>query len=213
MKNILFNDRAIAPIILSNLFILFLAIELQWDIFTLIILYWLETAIIGFFTISKLIHLAKWRAVGLIIFFCLHFGIFMSVHLIFILGMFGEHETLSAETFAEVPNTIKLVLFPAISLFASHLYSFTVNYIGKKEYKKHSPLYFFVYPYPRVIVMHLTILFGAFLSFAFSSVVWSLILLTTLKTLVDVKSHQFMHKNKERPVDRPFRDMHFVNLS
>ena len=74
-----------------------------WDAFVLLMLYWLETAIIGFWTILRLVSLnAASRsdmgfggpgrvagAVGTGLFFTVHAGIFMTVHFLFLWVLFA----------------------------------------------------------------------------------------------------------------------------
>ena len=190
------SDKSIAITLLMNIAVLLSAIHFGWDVFTLMLLYWFETAIIGLFTVVKLIHTAKWISIGIVPFFCFHFGMFMFVHLTFLFVMFGgDTELADLDTFSKVVTAFSIITIPAAGLFGSHLYSFFVNYIGKKEYQTKTFMHFFAYPYPRVIVMHLTIIFGGFLSMVLSPV-FSLILLSILKTWSDVASHIKMHKPK-----------------
>jgi hypothetical protein len=70
----------------------------NWDAFLLLVLYWMETAVIGFWTLW-LIGKAPDRTIGpynegkstahLIAFFTLHAGIFMTVHFVFLWSLFA----------------------------------------------------------------------------------------------------------------------------
>jgi len=49
-------------------------------------------------------------------------------------------------------------------------------------------------PYARVVVMHIAIIFGGFLTAAFGSPVGLLVMLVVMKTLIDVALHNRQHK-------------------
>ena len=61
----------------------------DWDLYFLMVLYWSESAIIGFFGIVSIILQTRILSVFLVPFFCVHFGMFMGIHFIFITFMFG----------------------------------------------------------------------------------------------------------------------------
>lgn len=193
--NRLLQDPSAVLLIFTNLAVLGSALYFQWDIFTLMLLYWLETAIIGFFTIAKLIHSARWAALGLVPFFSFHFGMFMFVHLVFLFALFGNNASTTntllptAGLFAAFPT----IAFAAAGLFISHLYSFFTNYLGQREYETKNPMYFFAYPYPRVIVMHITIIASGFFVMLLSPAI-GLLILSLLKTAADIVAHRKAHQ-------------------
>ena len=86
------------------------------------------------------------------------------------------------------------LVFPSISyalfsMFVSHGISFVSNYLGNGEYKTASINVLFNQPYSRVIVMHITIIFGAMFTAVFGNRVMPLIILVAIKTAVDLNSH------------------------
>ena len=87
---------------------------LDWSAFSVLALYWLETAIIGVFTLLKI---ATCRAnaiqkLFLMPFFCVHFGGFMVVHGVFVtlIGTSGF-----GSPFAAVGTLVRTVVFDAPS--------------------------------------------------------------------------------------------------
>lgn len=50
-------------------------------------------------------------------------------------------------------------------------------------------------PYKRIIVMHITLIVGGFLTLVLESPVPALILMIVLKVAVDLRSHLVQHKN------------------
>jgi len=199
---------------------------LGWNAALLLLAYWFESAIIGFFTIIKIImarnanlylkivsisiqgrtnSLAK---VMLVPFFIIHFGMFMVGHLLFIMVFFA----ISGMTFSTqeiIANLISISLL-LIFLFISHGYSFLTNFIGKKEYEKISPNEAMAQPYARIFIMHFAIVVGVFLSIGLQSILGNVpnlsgglfsigqaIVLIVLKTGFDVILHIRQHKKLE----------------
>ncbi len=107
MLKILKGDYSLIFLIISNLIPIFGILFLKWDIFYMLFYYWLESAVIGFFTIIKMATAQgtpqgtipknlnakseKYTRITLksflIPFFILHFGAFMFVHLVFIIAI------------------------------------------------------------------------------------------------------------------------------
>jgi hypothetical protein len=135
------------------------------------------------------------------LFFMFHYSGFMVGHLFFILIVSSMPSILSHGGYimdiATIKATALSLLLPLLFLFISHSISFFVNFIGKKEYKKTSTVELFIAPYPRIIIMHLTILFGA-LIMAITRIPSSIIaLFVLLKIYFDVKAHNKEHQKLE----------------
>jgi hypothetical protein len=84
---------------------------------------------------------------------------------------------------------VSKVKWAFVSLFASHLLSFLKNYVGKKEYLLASNKDAMLAPYSRIIIMHLTILFGGWMVMLLGSPIWALFILIAIKTTADIKAH------------------------
>lgn len=165
-----------------------------WDLFSLMALYWIETGIVGFFTLLHLMLVAGWGALFLVPFFIFHFGTFMSVHMMFLWTMFGSAWATQAGGALAAVHTIVIEkgLWIAIAgLFFSHGVSFYLNVLRKGQAKRGAirPQDVMMRPYGRVIVMHLTIIFGAVLATVFQTSLAAFVLLIALKTAADVASH------------------------
>jgi hypothetical protein len=103
----------------------------NWDLFSLMVLYWMETAMIGFYQLIKILVNMPLFAIFLIPFFTFHFGMFMKVHFMFISALFGPpwaralHDSILA--------ILNRLLFeerfwiPALALFISHGVSFFLH--------------------------------------------------------------------------------------
>jgi hypothetical protein len=195
-------------LIVVNLIPLFGVFFFGWSLFSILLLYWLENGIIGFFNIFK-IALARAPSSGgsgftvngrpvspsnkeiRIIFFIFHYGLFWTVHGVFVFAFFGPPFGL----FSGVG--LRGVAIAAAALFLSHGVSFVVNFLGKEEYLTVSPDKQMSEPYSRVVVLHVTILVGGFFADSLGAPLAALILLVLLKTVIDLLAHLREHRKAE----------------
>ena len=89
------------------------------------------------------------------------------------------------------------VVIGAIALFISHGASFLFNYLGRREYLTQSPAQQMATPYGRVIVLHLTIIFGGMVVAFLGAPIGALLVLVALKTLFDLRLHLREHRTAE----------------
>ena len=86
-------------------------------------------------------------------------------------------------------------LWPAIlGMFVSHGLSFYKNFLGRKEYVGRGAAEQMMEPYRRIVILHLTILFGGGLVLMLGSPLPALLLLVVLKTVVDLAAHRKEHR-------------------
>jgi len=74
-------------LLLVNLLPLVGVLWLDWDVVGLLVLYWSENLILGFYTILKMLTKSPRSGLPLSLFFCLHYGGFCAGHGIFILSV------------------------------------------------------------------------------------------------------------------------------
>jgi hypothetical protein len=193
-----------------------------WDVFVLLVLYWMETAIIGLWTIAR-VAVAPPGSMGSLMvnghpttsssamaaFFVVHAGIFMSLHMVFLWALFaGEWaQTIHVPRDFFTHMVIGTDLWiPLLLLFAARGLSLLFHVlkpeaIQKLERSLHLPTSIKVPTpagaglgsivsgfYGRIILMHMTIIFSAFLVEAFGSIT-PLIIMVGLKTATDVGLH------------------------
>ena len=87
------------------------------------------------------------------------------------------------------------VAFAAVALFLSHGASFLLNYVGRREYLTTSPARQMAAPYGRVVVLHLTIIFGAMAVAVLGAPIAALVVLVVLKTALDLRLHLREHRD------------------
>jgi hypothetical protein len=170
----------------------------NWSLFNFLFLYWLESAVIGFYFILKMVKGAKFRGgkLGLMlfgqsVFFVFHYGAFMSGHLFFILFISQRYQ--SVMSFSS--SGFIFLVFNLIGLFISHGISYQQNFIGKKEYEKIGNLLLLMGPYDRIFVMHFVVSLGSILVSALN---WPLYSLVGLKIFVDYLVHTKTHQESKK---------------
>lgn len=193
-------------------------IFLNWNPYMILFIYWGESIIIGIFNslkmlISGAIENGRFSpsgfagAAGLCAFFTVHYGMFMFVHGVFLVvfmmlslsmstgGGGGDIDPFSFVNYI-YPGNMTAVEFlesefsAVIALFLSHLIAFYLYFIKPGEYNHTTADVYMMRPYKRIIIMHLTIIFGAFALFisGFKSAVF-IIIWIGLKILFDLKIH------------------------
>jgi hypothetical protein len=216
-------------LVAANVLPLIGVLLLDWNTFEIVALYWVENVIIGAINVLKMVTCnpnpdeVDWsaltgtesrRGVGdlphqgakvfLVPFFMLHYGIFCLVHGVFVFTMFGpESFGFGAfdvgRDFTAIRGDRYLVLAVA-ALAGSHLYSFFRNYLGRGEYRRTVVIVQMFQPYARVVVLHVAILFGAFVVVFLGSNIGVLVILIIGKTVLDLTLHL---RERERSAKNP----------
>jgi hypothetical protein len=191
-----------------------------WSLMMILVLYWIESGIVGAINVFKIARaqgpstfgvgssrismrmtgLAAGLARGGIIgFFIFHYGMFWVVHgiFVFLLPLFAGLSTAGASGAGPMdfgPLPLEGVGLSALGLAVSHGVSFFINYLGRGEYLDVSPEQQMMSVYGRVIVLHMTIILGAFVVGFFGTPLAALVLLVGLKTLIDLFFHLREHR-------------------
>jgi hypothetical protein len=181
-----------------------------WDAFVLLMLYWLETAIIGFWTIVHLIaaptsvdvsgkRLDRMSLVGrmaLGAFITVHAGIFMAVHFVFLWTLFSGDWSSKIHG----PGDFVRVMIVGTDLWIPLAFLFLVRGVmvmGPSVRRRLA-----VVPdaetepaalenpvlglYVRIVVMQVTIILGAWFALLAGDTIGPLLLLIALKTAIDI---------------------------
>ena len=156
--------------------------------------YWIESAVIGLYNVFKMLIIDPLPGFFLSAFFCVHSGTFMVVHGAFVTAFF----------FSEVEGGIderpfvllESVRWVVLVLLVSHGISFVLHWILGDERETKTLGGQMAAPYGRIVVMHVTILLGAFLVLALQEPIWVMVLFVVLKTVVDLRAHLAEHLKK-----------------
>ncbi len=177
-------------LILANLVPLAGALFRGWDVGQILGVYWLESGIVGFYTVLKMTmcrgdsglehrRLTRWKIRGPrqltlsqerirgIAFFTFCFGVSMFVHGMFLLFL-ALSRSKQGDSFADIMGTMLgveggLLLLLAVTLLVlSHGVSFLKNYIQREEYRTMTIEKVMRQPFNRILVMHVTLVGGGF---------------------------------------------------
>jgi len=182
-------------LIIANLVPIAGSVFLGWNLGDVMVLYWAESAIIGFFNVCKIAIIGRWTALLMGPFFIGHFGGFMAVHFLFLYTIFVAPQT-NMETGNDLADVGQLfiTLWPAlIALFISHAYSFYTNFIGRQEYRGRTINQQMTEPYSRIVFMHLVLILGGGLVMLLGNPAPVLVLVIGLKIYFDIRAHLKLH--------------------
>ncbi len=191
----------------------------QWDVLSILLLYWAESVIIGVLNVARMIASDSGdvlqgmiavmdRPVAeevrenlpqiagsalkfiLIPFFVVHYGAFCFGHLTAVVGIFGSGGFGLRAGSALAELWQPSFWIAVAAVFASHLYSFFANLIGEGEYKRANLMLLMHRPYGRIIAMHIAIVLGAGLVMWLGSPLPMLLILILIKTFLDIRVHE-----------------------
>jgi hypothetical protein len=186
------SSSSTLALIIANLIPIAGTIFLGWKLSDVMVLYWAESAVIGFFNLCKIAVIGRWTALLAGPFFVGHFGGFMAVHFLFIYTIFVEGLQNSTSSGGDLGSVARLFigLWPALlALFISHAFSFFRNFIGRREYLKRTVQNQMSEPYSRIIFMHLVLIFGGGVTMILGDSAPVLLIVIGLKIYFDVKAH------------------------
>ena len=187
---------SIGFLVLANFIPVFGVLFLDWDVFYLLLLFWCENVIIGFFGILKMLFSGS--GVFLSTFFTVHYGGFMFGHLMVLVGMFsgfegGPDSPGPSEVLREVIlNNGTLITIAA--LIISHGWSFVANFLRTDERSQLTGSQAMSMPYKRMIITHIALLAGGFFLTEMGQPLVGLLLLMGMKIALDVVFHRREHR-------------------
>ena len=187
-------------LVVANLVPVFGAAFLGWNLGEVMVLYWAESAVIGFFNALKIAVIARWAALFYVPFFVGHFGGFMAVHFLFLYMLFikGPQDNTGGDL-AEVAGLF-ISLWPGLlALFISHGLSFFTNFIGHQEYRGLTVKDQMTQPYSRIVFMHLVLIFGGFLTLLLGGATPVLLIVIGVKIWFDIRAHRKERMRPRRP--------------
>ena len=187
-KEMDFSDKTLLA---ANLLTITVAIGFGWSFLTIAWGFWLQSVIIGLFTVLKILlanpphsedfsktittrapsgtiiihpsmELAKIILAG---FFVFHYGLFHFGYAQFL----GIASLLAFGTNMIQPPNFGEVLIMGAIFFVTHLISFVYNYLIKNGRLSANVGQIFFAPYLRIVPMHITIVFGGFAAFFFGA--------------------------------------------
>lgn len=186
------SDGSLFALIGTNFFVLILAIMLGWRLIDMMLVYWIQSVVIGIANFYRMLNLDQFSTEDFQInnrsveptpqtkrqvagFFALHFGLFHLVYFVFLMsGEFGD------------PRLGFDLLICAGAFAVNHWYSYRYHLASDRSGTPNIGTMMMT-PYARVLPMHLTIIFGSALGAG------GVFLFGLLKTIADGVMHQVEH--------------------
>jgi Family of unknown function (DUF6498) len=192
---LLYSDRSLTFLLITNLATVVLAVIQQWTITDLLWIYWGQSVGIGYYNMHRIVDLDRFSTDGFIgsiwtveptsetqrctaVCFALLYGLFHLVYGIFLLITFRIHSGFP----------VAGVLLCILAFWFTHRFSYRFYRERDRDIPNIGSLMFF--PYARIIPMNLVILLGG--PIAGDDPV-ALVLLLMLKTVADVAMHVIEH--------------------
>ncbi len=213
---LMFKRAGPITLIIANLIPLAGVLFWDWNVGAVVTLYWSENLIIGAITLLKMFHKDGPRALGKMAFFLVHYGIFCIAHGAILAevidshpmktgGGFGAEAALGASQYEGTllepvvtifSNASSMWMWAFTALLVSHVVSLFVNYFRREEYNAETSNSLMTAPYKRIMILHVTVLFGSMLVEKLGSQVYLLVALVLFKTIVDIYFHNREHRRE-----------------
>jgi hypothetical protein len=213
------NDLSVLTLIAVNLAPLIGVLWFGWDAAVIVLLYWAENLVIGFYNVLRMalvrvdhpiMNLQKVLAIP---FFCLHFGGFCAIHGVFLLAFFNYKEGLDSAlsghgwpgplVFFWLLHSVVSVLWQnhpdgmgwlVLGLACSHGISFVQNFVIGKEYTSLTTGVLMGRPYTRIVILHVAIIAGGIPIMMIGSPAPLVVILVLIKIGMDLWLHRRSHR-------------------
>jgi hypothetical protein len=221
------DSISLAALIGANLIPLAGVFFFNWDVAFIVLLYWAENLIAGFYNILKIVLTRTGKSIVnsqkllIIPFFCLHYGGFCAMHGLFLTVFFkiGESSPFPANeetwplhlVFIQIlfnvvakiwANRPPEMIWALLGLFISHGVSFVENFILGGEYRQSTIKELMHQPYQRIVVMHIAIIAAGIFVMKFNSPMPMLVILIFLKIVFDLFLHRKSNNKAQKKADR-----------
>lgn len=184
-------------LVLANLVPILGVLFFHWNAFSVLMIYWFESLVIGVFNLARLVSsgavsregvfsmLGMAAGIFLAAFFTVHYGLFLFVHLIFLMvggSISGALPIQMGDPFSMIPAYFKFQgrlvqefvsdpaafflspLFGASLIVISTAFHFYSDFLRPRAYRFLSAAECMMEPYPRIVVMQVAIIFGFMLT-------------------------------------------------
>lgn len=193
----------LAALVAANLVPLVGVIGFNWSLRGVLLLYWAENVVVAAYAIARMFMVGGFSAAPVSLFFSFHFGMFMFVHLVFLLafssddfagGGAGSH---AAAPFTPGDVARSIPWLGVAALVISHGISFIREFWLAGEWRHTDVRTEMFRPYPRMAVMHIAIIAGGFFIAMLGQPAALLAVLIVLKILIDSAIHTRDHATRQ----------------
>ncbi|NVK22781.1 MAG: hypothetical protein HWD86_09705 [Kangiellaceae bacterium] len=202
------SSKTLVLMVIANVLPLLGVVLWQWDVFTVLFLYWLENAIIGIFHIVKLLTCSSKSKDKVIksVFFTVHYGAFATGHGYLLFDIFniptaqGGFLSIWQSGYEYLQSIDGKLLLPVAAMIAYQAFD-VQQFLLKERAKTSRDL--MMEPYSRVVVIHVALLFGAIFAQKFDNPMLVLIGLIGFKIFMDYQN--LKKKNKLKSQSNPLK--------
>ncbi|HEY9143437.1 MAG TPA: DUF6498-containing protein [Arenimonas sp.] len=183
--------------VVANAIPLFGVLLWGWDVGFLMALFWAENLVLGGINVGRMLAADPANPffwvfkLFLIPFFCVHFGMFTAGHGLFVSQLF-THGTDGGDLVMpwELLSTF-IAHYPALPMALAgialvHVVHTWADFVSTGAYRRVSPMALMFQPYGRIVVLHVTLIFGGFAVEALGEPLAALVVLLVLKTAIDL---------------------------
>ncbi len=219
------KNRSSRALFIANAVPLIGVLFFQWNVVSLLLSYWIESGVIGFYNVLKMsraegeiwvdknnethpsgtagavpITPAQMKATRffLIPFFLFHYTGFMTGHYFFIVAILPTLIRNGQSSEVLLTTAFWPMIITGLSLLISHGISYYENFLGHEEYKSVEIGTQMFAPYKRIIVMHVTVILGSIFLAFFDYPPLVLVVLISLKMIIDYQFHMTTHPSLKK---------------
>lgn len=199
------SDRSAFTLIAANLFAAVVAVVFGMDLKDLMLVYWVQSVIIGFSFFIRMLNLQQYSTEGFsgvgegkitnALFFLFHYGGFHAGYLLFLVA--------GPESKGTVMVPVTGLGLCALAFAVNHAYSLAHNIRLDRSGSPNLGTMMFL-PYARVVPMHLTIIFGDQLAGGMQALMLFIGLKTAADVIMHVIEHHVLRKGRALPFVTPF---------
>lgn len=160
--------RALAIIVVGNLIPIFGVRYLGWDAVQILILYWVENLIVGLLTVPRILTARGGGStvrdrLGFAAFFTAHYGFFWLIHGVFAWSLAGDLARQAGGTAEVWPRTFGTGDFrlALLAIAVVQLVMFVREWRLSGLWRTATPNVEMLRPYGRLVILHVTVLVGA----------------------------------------------------
>lgn len=184
------NDYSAVMLVFANIFPV---IDMLWrgdPVGSILVIYWIQMMIIGFWTCVKLIVIARWRAFLIVPMFVLMYLSIVNIFGIIAGAMLDDQMQGTAwhQNFS-----LWYYWVPALLFFATHGLSFWENFIGGREYEKIKWDTQMGKPILRAMPMWIAALLGGIIGGFFNTAAIAVVFVLPVKLALDLLGHFAEH--------------------
>jgi len=195
-----FRDNSVLILIVVNLFPILGVLIFDWDIFEIVMLYVIETIIVGFYNVLKMSFVRSDKKSFTILFFIFHYNFFILIQSIFVIVLIGGDNVDSmgpdiGQGFHNLFNLFSSRDFKIAILLILISYGMATykNFIKPKMYVNSNLEKLMFEPYKRIFVQQFMTIGGAFIVMALQASMGFLIILILMKTFFDLRAYHKSH--------------------